>query len=97
MSFLKQDLLLDHYHWNTSTDASFFSGAPSRREFNRFNGDQVLFIINYYGAQGNVFDLAQAQQLEELINSQLPLEAKSEITVFNWLERTLNERKANTF
>jgi hypothetical protein len=85
MNFLKEDLLYHHYHWVSEADTDVFTGQPSRRLFDRFNGQQVLFIINFYGGVAEKFSLLEARQMEEMINNRLPLEAKSEISVFNWL------------
>lgn len=86
MSFLKEHLLNDHYSWNNSGN-SLYTGNPSRRPFNRFDGDQVLFIINSLGSLGNTFTLHDGRRIEEMICRQLPLEAKSEMTVFHWLRK----------
>jgi len=85
MHFLKQDLLGEHYTWEEQANKLLFSGNPSRREFNRYNGNQVLFIINFYGSLSDKFTVEQGRKMEELIMTRLPLEAKSEISVFNWL------------
>jgi hypothetical protein len=87
MAFVKEDLVFDHYTWeNTST--SPFMGTPSRRLFNRFNGNQVLFLINALHTGDVPLTSAQVKQLEEMLLNQLPLEAKSEISVLNWMKET---------
>ena len=88
MPFLKEDLTSQQYHWDLSGD-SVFKGSPSRRTFNRYNGDQVLFIINFYGSLAEKFSIVEGRRMEQLIADQLPLEAKSEISVFNWLRTAL--------
>ena len=85
MSFLKTDLKYDHYYWTPTNDPGVFTGAPSRRLFDRFNGEQVLFIINLYAGILGKFTINEGREMEHLINSSLPLEAKSEISVLNWL------------
>ena len=85
MAFLKEDLLNQHYTWAASVVDGLFKGEPSRRLFDRFSGDQVLYIINSFGrALGNM-TLHDGQALEELIRQKLPLDVKSELSVFNWL------------
>ena len=79
---------VDYYKWDENPDQQLFSGEPSRRLFNRYNGDQVLFIINSYGALSEKFTTQQAKDIEMEIINHLPLDAKSEISVINWL-RTL--------
>ena len=87
MPFVKEDLRFDHYTWETSS-VSPFMGTPSRRLFNRFNGNQVLFLINALHASDVPLSHAQVYQLEESLLNQLPLEAKSEISVLNWMKET---------
>ncbi|HEX5653016.1 MAG TPA: hypothetical protein VFX58_08080 [Chitinophagaceae bacterium] len=87
MPFLKQDLTSDFYNWQPET--SIYTGNPSRRVFDRFNGDQVLFIINYYGSLSGKFSIQEGRRMEELIRNQLPLDLKSEVSVFNWLRGVL--------
>ena len=89
MLFLKEHLQCHHYNWINETNISAYNGKPSRRLFDRFNGDQVLFIINSFAAQSDKFTTEQALEVEQLIINQLPLEAKSEISVFNWLSNFL--------
>ena len=92
MPFQKEDLANQQYHWDLTGD-QLFTGSPSRRPFNRFNGNQVLFLINFYGASSEKFSTAEGLRMEELISSQLPLEAKSEISVYNWLREALSENE----
>ena len=88
MPFVKEDLSFDHYSWETAPNGSAFMGTPSRRLFNRYNGDQVLFLINSLGAGNSTFTRTQVKQIEEMLLHQLPLEAKSEISVLNWMKET---------
>ncbi|MDP4263873.1 MAG: hypothetical protein Q8941_15200 [Bacteroidota bacterium] len=85
MPFLKEDLSFDHYIWKEERSKSTFSGQPSRRLFDRFDGDQVLFMINFYGSLSDKFTIEEGRKIEELIINQLPADTKSEISVFNWL------------
>ena len=90
MHFQKQDRDGQHYTWNQVSDNRFL-GTPSRRLFDRFNGEQVLFLINYYASQSDQFSVDDGKRIEQQINHSLPLEAKSEISVFNWIrEATLS-------
>ncbi|MEO8403127.1 MAG: hypothetical protein ABI480_00975 [Chitinophagaceae bacterium] len=86
MNLSRQDLAGDHYSWSDNKEGNLFNGVPSRRLFDRFNGDQVLFIINYYGSQSNTFSIEEGKQIENRIADELPMEAKSEISVLNWLK-----------
>ncbi len=85
MSFQREDMEVDYYKWDENPDQQLFSGEPSRRLFNRYNGDQVLFIINCYGALSEKFTTSQAKEIELEIINHLPLDAKSEISVLNWI------------
>jgi len=77
-------MILIHYRWQGNNP---FSGEPSRRSFDPLNGDQVLFMINYYGSLFEDFNLQEARALEKQIAYSLPLELKSEISVMNWLRK----------
>lgn len=85
MRFLKEHLLLDHYSWSENNKAHLFSETASRRIFNRFSGDQVLFIINLCVDGDQPSAVVQGQQLEKKLLHELPLEPKSELSVYNWL------------
>lgn len=87
MLFQKQNLAGTHYEWNEGA-AKLFSGQPSRRLFDRFNGEQVLFIINYYGSSTDRFSVDDARVIEHQIAHDMPDEIKSEISVFNWIRDT---------
>jgi hypothetical protein len=47
MYFKKEDLAGTHYTWSANDKKQVFTGRPSRKSFDRFNGDQVLFLINF--------------------------------------------------
>jgi hypothetical protein len=85
MHFQKQDMTGQHYNWNNSGSQSIYMGQPSRRAFDRYNGDQVLFLINFFGTITGRYTLQECRLVESKIADHLPLEARSEITVFNWL------------
>jgi hypothetical protein len=84
MLFQKQNLAGTHYEWNGDS-VKLFSGQPSRRLFDRFSGEQVLFIINFYGSLSDRFTLEEGRIIEHQIAHNMPDEIKSEISVFNWL------------
>ncbi|NOT51087.1 MAG: hypothetical protein HOP10_07395 [Chitinophagaceae bacterium] len=86
MHFHKEDLSCTHYY---PYDAKqLFTGQPTRRLFDRFNGSQVLFLINFYGSLADRFTLKEGQAIEKQIATLLPVEAKSEISVFNWIRNS---------
>jgi hypothetical protein len=84
MLFQKQNLAGTHYEW-TNISSTLFSGQPSRRLFDRFNGDQVLFLINFYASVSDRFTLEEGLTIEHQIAHNMPDEIRSEISVFNWL------------
>ena len=84
MLFIKEHLSPgNNYNW---TDEFIFDGTPSRRLFDRQNGNQLLFIINLYASQNDKFSEDQVQRIEELLVNRLPEDIKSEISVLNWLK-----------
>jgi hypothetical protein len=84
MLFLKEHLSAgNNYNW---TDEFIFDGTPSRRLFDRQNGNQLLFIINLYASQNDKFSGDQVQRIEEMLVNKLPEDVKSEISVLNWLK-----------
>ena len=87
MQFQKQHLDGTHYRWSEN-EGHFFIGEPSRRNFDRFNGNQVLFLINYYGSMADRFTVDRGKCIEKSIQYDLPEEARSEISVFKWIWNT---------
>jgi hypothetical protein len=85
MFFLKEHLLSRHYHWLNDAGTSRYMGEPGRRLFDPFNGNQVLYIINFFGKSLGKLTMTDGQKLEELIIRQLPHDIRSELAVFNWL------------
>ena len=84
MVFSKEHLV-GNYNWITEPGDSLLTGSPSRRLFDRWNGVQVLFIINSIAALSENFSLEEARKVENLIHEHLPLDTRSELSVFNWL------------
>ncbi|OQP56835.1 hypothetical protein A3860_09635 [Niastella vici] len=85
MIFLKEHLRKSHYNWAIGLNHSSGNNEPDRRVFDRFNGFQVLFIINHFGKSLGKLTVTDGLKMEELISAQLPKEVKSELSVFNWL------------
>ena len=85
--FNKEHLRRDDYEWDENTFTVLSHDPyPTRRKFNRFNGDSVLHIINIFDRLVTGLSLTQAQNLELLIARELPLTLSSEVSVFNWLK-----------
>ncbi|MFI5128765.1 MAG: hypothetical protein ACHQFX_02190 [Chitinophagales bacterium] len=89
MNFSKDNLVNNHYTWPTENNRNVFIGTPSRRLFNRYDGEQVLFIINSYGELSDQFTVEDGRKIEEMIQKELPLQSKSELSVLHWLKDVL--------
>jgi hypothetical protein len=87
MLFLKEHLD-GFYQWNPESEKSVFEGKPSRRVFNRWSGDQVLFIINLLLNDPGA-SISEGKKIEKIIIDRLPIETKSELSVFNWLQQEI--------
>lgn len=87
MTFSKPDLHFVHYRWETGEQPAnvIYQGQPARRPFDVFNGDQVLFLINYYSAAVGGLTIQQVQIVEKKLAYQLPMDIRSEKSVFTWL------------
>lgn len=62
-----------------------YEGPPSRRTFDPANGAQVLFLINHYALFDEQLHQQQLLWLEQLLYNGLPLEARSELSVWKWM------------
>ena len=85
MLFLKENLLTTDYEWNNNDNARLLQPDATRNRFDRFNGNCVLHIIDLFDRLVDKLTIAQAQKIEQLIQTELPLEVKSEIAVLQWL------------
>jgi hypothetical protein len=88
MAFSKEHLE-GLYNWSSENGTITFDGQPSRRLFNRWNGEQVLFIINLILDSSESSSIEQGRKIERLIINKLPFESSSELTVFNWLQKEI--------
>ena len=89
MLFLKEHVIGD-YEWTGGDRSAVYAGTASRRRFDRFNGYQMLFLINLYGAFLDTFTVQEGRKLEMFLQDQLPLGILSEISVLSWLQKTYN-------
>jgi len=85
MNFQKEDMVGTYYYWLGEKARSLFSGEPTRRLFDRNNGNQTLFIINYYGSLNDAFGICEGKIIEKKLADSLPFGPKSEISVIHWL------------
>ncbi len=84
---LSKEDLSGKYEWSTGYKSILFSGSPTRRLFDRWNGFQVLFLINCIAALSENFSLQEGKEVEGMILNGLPLTVQSELTVFSWLRQ----------
>ena len=88
MSFLKVHLT-GLYNWTPEQGAQLYEGSPSRRTFDRSNGNQVFFIITLLLERLGNSSIEQGREAESLIINKLPFTSCSELTVFKWLENEM--------
>ena len=88
MLFLKEHLT-GLYTWTADYKIEVYEGEPSRRLFDRWNGDQVLFIINHVLLNINATSVEQGNKIERLIINKLAFDPCSELTVVNWLQKEM--------
>jgi hypothetical protein len=84
MHFSKDDLN-GYYKWAVEDRSSLFTGMPTRRLFDRWNGNQVLFLINTILEQSSSSTIEDGKRVEDLLIHHLPVNINSEKSVFNWL------------
>lgn len=83
---ISKEHLMGYYMWTTEPVNSLFTGIPTRRIFDRYNGRQVLFIINALASLSKNFSLEEGREIENLILNRLPATVQSEISAYNWLK-----------
>ncbi len=87
MKFTKEYLSGNNYDWSLSNQVQRMAEmTPTRNRFDRFNGNCVLHMLNLFDKLVVTLSIQDGQQLEALLANELPLEAKSEVSVFNWLK-----------
>ncbi|HXL58600.1 MAG TPA: hypothetical protein VN958_20200 [Chitinophagaceae bacterium] len=86
MLFLKEHLKGNHYDWSSKIKHKELINAPDRRNFDRLNGNQILYLINSFGLSIGSLTIDDGQRIENFIMNEIPVELKSEIAVFNWLK-----------
>jgi len=92
MLFTKEHLS-GFYKWLPETERSVFDGNATRRLFDPFNGNQILFLINLIMDSCGNFSVDYGRKIENLIMDKLPLGVKSELTVFNWLYSEIGKKQ----
>ena len=89
MNITREQLKGTNYLWTEEAIAGkLLHEGPSRRVFNRFNGYQLLAMIQYFAGQYDVTADTDQLKLENMLLHYLPFGLKSELSVFNWLTST---------
>ena len=86
MLYTKKNLIHKDYVWKALTEGFVFMGEPTRRSFDPFNGDQVLFIINVFCKLIGKNTIPDGKRVESLLREQLPPSVRSEVSVIRWLD-----------
>jgi hypothetical protein len=86
MQFLKEHLSPGNYEWSNEL---IYTGNPSRRLYNRVDGNQLLFVINQFAAESASFDIDKGIKIQKILMHDLPVEAKSELSVIKWLNEKI--------
>jgi len=94
MLFLKEHLSGYNYSW---TNESTFIGMASRRVYDRYNGNQLLFILNLYASSIEGFTVNMGLEIEDRLVNQLPIGKMSEISVLHWLNQTAPLTVSNAY
>ena len=85
MLFLKEHLSAYNYTWINEVN---FNGEAGSRLFNRYDGNQLLFILNLYASLIEGCTINMGLKIEDRLMNQLPTDNISEAAVLKWLKQT---------
>jgi len=85
--YSRSDLLFNDYEWNEPHTHVKFQGEPDRNMFMRYEGNAMLYMINYACDIMNCRTKTEAGRIEILLHEKLPLEVRSQASVFHWLQK----------
>jgi hypothetical protein len=88
--YYKSDLLFNDYVWNESAEHVKLQGVPDRNMFMRYEGNEILYMINYACEMMECKSKAEAGRMEILLHEKLPLEVRSQNRVYSWLQKEYN-------
>lgn len=91
---VQKEHLAGDYEWTGGADPAVFTDSATRRKFNRHDGNQVLFLINLFLMFSEKNTLLEGLKTEQLLNRHLPLDVKSEISAFRWLNENFSTLQA---
>ena len=90
----KENLQGEKYDWAAAKNSTelWSLHEPDRRLFDRYSGNQVLNMINYFMQYTGQGSLKQATVIETLLMDRLPMDVKSELSVFRWLSENITAK-----
>jgi len=77
-----QNNMIGLYNWGKEESVE---REPNRKSFDRCNGNQVLYIINYLLNIYPSSSIEEGKKIELMLIRELPQNKTSEISVCNWL------------
>lgn len=86
----REDLLFNDYEWNESASHVKLQGTPDRNLFMRYEGNEILYMINHACEIMGCTSKTEAGRMEMLLHDKLPLDIKSQNRVFVWLQKEYN-------
>lgn len=87
MSLLTKSDLIYTYSWNAiNGDNPKISGEPDSTLVNRYEGYEILYLINKLSQIYNFKKKASGLKLEKMINNNLPSDIRSQINVKKWIK-----------
>lgn len=86
----RSDLLFDDYEWTEPLSHVKLQGTPDRNLFMRYEGYEILYMINYACETMNAVSKADAGRIETLLHEKLPIDIRSQNSVFQWLQKEYN-------
>lgn len=88
MSLLTRTDLRYTYNWRPiPREDSRIAGIPNSTLFNRNEGFEVLWLINFFAQKKGITDKEIGFQLEKIIKEKLPLNLRNQTHVIEWLEQ----------
>lgn len=67
MQFLKEHLPGNYCNWQTPIKHDKLTSSPNRRRFDPANGNQLLYIINFFGFSVGQLSIDDGLRIESLI------------------------------
>ncbi len=92
MLYARKNLIHKDYDWKVPAGGAMFTGEPTRRTFDPFNGEQVLFVINVFCKLIGRDTIADGKRIESLLREHLPPDVRSEVSVIRWLDVRFDSR-----